>query len=93
MTPEEPEELSPLVVRVLASNPGIMQLNVPYPAKLLQLPKPPIRDIPDYDQKLKAMAEAYLDHDVRSLSVDRLIRPREPSPPRRWRPWSSGCAI
>ncbi|MBK7862404.1 MAG: GH3 auxin-responsive promoter family protein [Archangiaceae bacterium] len=52
----------------VASNPGIMQLNVPYPAKLLQLPKPPIRDIPDYDQKLKAMAEAYLDYDVRSLS-------------------------
>jgi hypothetical protein len=52
----------------VASNPGIMQLNVPYPAKLLQLPKPPIRDIPDYDQKLRAMAEAYLDYDVRSIS-------------------------
>lgn len=52
----------------VASNPGIMQLHVPYPAKLLQLPKPPIRDIPDYDQKLKAMAEAYLDYDVRTLS-------------------------
>ena len=52
----------------VASNPGIMQLHVPYPAKLLQLPKTPIRDIPIYDQKLKAMAEAYLDYDVRSLT-------------------------
>jgi len=50
------------------SNPGLMQLHVPYPASILQLPKPPIRDIPDYDQKLKAMAEAYLDYDVRSLT-------------------------
>lgn len=52
----------------VASNPGIMQLHVPYPASLLQLPKVPIRDIADYDQKLKAMAEAYLDHDIRSLT-------------------------
>ena len=52
----------------VASNPGIMQLHVPYPASMLQLPKVPIRDITDYDQKLKAMAEAYLDYDIRSLT-------------------------
>ncbi len=52
----------------VASNAGIMQLHMPYPASLLQLPKPPIRDITDYDQKLKAMAEAYLDHDIHSLT-------------------------
>ena len=52
----------------VASNPAIMQLHVPYPASLLQLPKPPVRDIPDYDEKLKAIAEAYLDHDVWALT-------------------------
>jgi hypothetical protein len=52
----------------VASNPGIMQLHVPYPASMLQLPKVPIRDITDYDQKLAAMAEAYLDYDIRTLT-------------------------
>lgn len=52
----------------LASNPGIMQLHVPYPAKLLQLPKVPVRDIANYQEKLEAMAEAYLDYDVWSLT-------------------------
>jgi hypothetical protein len=52
----------------VASNPGIMQNYVPLPARLLQLPKAPIRDITNYDEKLRAMAEAYLDHDVRMLS-------------------------
>ncbi|HHH30791.1 MAG TPA: hypothetical protein ENK57_20945 [Polyangiaceae bacterium] len=52
----------------VASNPGIMQLHVPYPAKLLQLPKVPVRDIPTYQAKLEAMAEAYLDYDVWSLT-------------------------
>ncbi len=52
----------------VASNPGIMQLHIPMPARMLQLPKPPLRDIEDYDQKLTAMAEAYLDHDVRAIT-------------------------
>jgi len=52
----------------VASNPAIMQLHVPFPARLLTLPQPPVRDIPDYDAKLKAIAEAYLDHDVWALT-------------------------
>jgi hypothetical protein len=52
----------------LTSNPGIMQLHMPYLARLLQLPKAPVRDIPNYEDKLAAMAEAYLDHDVWMLS-------------------------
>lgn len=52
----------------ITNNPGLMQLHMPYPAKRIQLPQPPIRDIPDYEQKLAAMAEAYLDHDVCALS-------------------------
>ena len=51
-----------------ASNPGIMQLHVPRTSKLMVLPKQDIRDIEDYDKKLEAMAEAYLDHDVRALT-------------------------
>ncbi len=52
----------------VASNPAIMQLHWPYPAKLLQLPQPPVRDILDYDEKLRAIAEAYLDYDVWALT-------------------------
>jgi hypothetical protein len=63
--PSNIKQMGPVGV---ASNPGIMQLHVPLPARLLQLPKLPIRDIPDYDLKLKAMAEAYLDYDVHTLS-------------------------
>lgn len=52
----------------IASNPGIMQRDLPWVARRMQLPRPPVRDIADYDQKLDAIAEAYLDHDVRMLS-------------------------
>jgi hypothetical protein len=63
--PSSLEQVGPVKV---ASNPGIMQLHVPYPAKLIQLPRVPIRDIPHYQDKLEAMAAAYLDHDVWSLT-------------------------
>jgi hypothetical protein len=63
--PSTLEKMGPASV---ASNPGIMQLHVPYPAKLIQLPRVPVRDIPDYQSKLEAMAEAYLDHDVWTLT-------------------------
>ncbi len=51
-----------------ASNPGIMQLHLPAASKVLVLPKQEIRDIENYDEKLSAIADAYLDHDVRALS-------------------------
>ena len=50
------------------NNPGLMQRNVPWPVREGVLPKPDLRDIPDYDEKLERMAEAYLDHDVRAMS-------------------------
>jgi hypothetical protein len=53
----------------VSSNPAIMQLHVPPVAKLMQLPQPPLRDIEDYDQKLKAMANEYLDYDVRCITA------------------------
>jgi hypothetical protein len=51
-----------------ASNPGIMQLHAPALARALVLPKADVRDIENYDQKLTAIAEHYLDHDVRALT-------------------------
>lgn len=63
--PSTIERVGPVGV---ASNPGIMQRHVPYPASRMVLPKVPIRDIPHYETKLVAMADAYLDHDVRSLT-------------------------
>ncbi|MBS1152769.1 MAG: putative auxin-regulated protein [Myxococcaceae bacterium] len=52
----------------ISSNPGLMQLHMPSAAKMIQLPQPPVRDIEIYDQKLNAMAEAYLDYDVRGIT-------------------------
>ncbi|MFO0724760.1 MAG: GH3 auxin-responsive promoter family protein [Myxococcota bacterium] len=52
----------------VASNPGIMLTHLPRTARLTMLPRPPIRDIEDYDKKLTIIAESYLDHDVRALS-------------------------
>lgn len=52
----------------VTSNPGLMQLHMPAASRLLTLPKPPLRDIEDYDRKLDAIADAYLDHDVRALT-------------------------
>lgn len=51
-----------------ASNPGIMQLHAPRFSQKFVLPKPDVRDIENYDEKLGAMAEAYLDYDVHALT-------------------------
>ena len=51
-----------------ASNPGIMQLHIPRVTRAIILPKREVRDIENYDRKLSAIADAYLDHDVRALS-------------------------
>lgn len=52
----------------VGSNPGIMLRQVPPPAKWVTLPRPPVRDITDYAQKMKAIADTYFSHDVRSIS-------------------------
>jgi hypothetical protein len=64
--PSTLKERSPGVY--VTNNPGLMQLHIPAPLSWASLPRPPLRDVPDYDQKLSAVAAAYLDHDVRSLS-------------------------
>ncbi len=51
-----------------ASNPGIMQINAPHITNLVLLPKAKVRDIENYDQKLQAIAENYLDHEIHALS-------------------------
>lgn len=63
-----PAVLKPAGPVYVTSNPGLMQLNVPYPASALSIPQPPIRDIENYDEKLDAIARSYLDHDVRAIS-------------------------
>lgn len=52
----------------VTSNPGLMMRKLPAMARLISLPRSPIKEIEDYDQKLDAIAAAYLDHDVRALS-------------------------
>ncbi len=63
-----PSTLKPSGPVYITNNPGLMQRQVPFPARRLQLPQNPIRDMDNYDQKLDRIAEAYLDHDVRSVS-------------------------
>lgn len=52
----------------VSSNPGLMLLHLPRVSRLLSLPKPPLRDIENYDRKLDAIADTYLSHDVRVMS-------------------------
>jgi hypothetical protein len=63
-----PATLKPSGPVYITNNPGLMQRHVPFPASRMQLPKNPIRDMDNYDQKLERIAESYLDHDVRSVS-------------------------
>jgi hypothetical protein len=52
----------------ITSNPGLMLLNMPRASRRMVLPRPPLRDLENYDRKLDAIADAYLDFDVRALS-------------------------
>lgn len=52
----------------ISNNLGVMSHHLPRFARLCSLPDPAIRDIDDCEAKLSAMAAAYLDYDVRSLS-------------------------
>ncbi len=63
-----PASLKPEGSVFITSNPGLMQLHVPFPASVAALPKPAIRDLENYDEKLGRIADAYLDYDVRSIS-------------------------
>jgi hypothetical protein len=63
-----PSKLKPEGPVYITSNPGLMAAHMPRTAAFATLPKPPVRDIEDYDKKLGVIAETYLDYDVRSIS-------------------------
>ncbi len=52
----------------LTSNPRLMQLHVPKVARMLSLPRGAVRDIEANEEKFRALAEAYLDYDVRAIA-------------------------
>jgi hypothetical protein len=54
-------------VRV-TSNPALMFANLPPTARPVYLPRGSLKEESDYDKKLKAIADAYFDHDVRAVS-------------------------
>ena len=63
-----PAVLKPEGEVFVTSNPGLMLLNMPMASRMMTLPKAPLRDVENYDLKLDAIADAFLDYDVRSLS-------------------------
>lgn len=52
----------------ISTNPRLMQLHVPKLSRLASLPRPPVSSIEDMDEMLDAVAEAYLDYDVRAVA-------------------------
>lgn len=52
----------------ITNNPALMQLHMPSISRHLSLPRSPIREIPDQDERFSAIVAAYLDHDVRALA-------------------------
>lgn len=52
----------------ITSNPRLMQLHMPRISRAVSLPRSPVRDIEDYDAKFDAIADAYLDQDVRAVA-------------------------
>lgn len=52
----------------ITSNPALMVATLPKATKLVYLPEDDILTMSDYDEKLTAIAERYLDHDVRLIS-------------------------
>jgi GH3 auxin-responsive promoter len=52
----------------ITTNPRLMQRYVPTVSRLFSLPRPPVQDIEDMDEMLDAVADAYLDYDVRAIA-------------------------
>lgn len=52
----------------ITNNPALMQLKMPRISRPVSLPRSPIREIADQDERFRAMIAAYLDHDVRALA-------------------------
>jgi hypothetical protein len=52
----------------ITNNPALMQLQMPRVARHVSLPRSPIREIVDQDERMRAIVATYLDHDVRALA-------------------------
>ena len=52
----------------ITSNPGLMSMHMPKAGQLLFLPRSPLREMEDYDRKLDAIAEEYLDYNIVGLT-------------------------
>lgn len=52
----------------ITNNPALMQLHMPRLSRPVSLPRSPIREIVDQDERMRAVARAYLDHDVRAIA-------------------------
>jgi hypothetical protein len=52
---------------LVTSNPALMMTKMPLASRPVYLPEQDVRTIPNYDDKLKVIAERYLDHDVRAV--------------------------
>jgi hypothetical protein len=53
---------------LVTSNPALMMTRMPALTRPVYLPQGDVRTIPDYDEKLRVIAERYLDHDVRAVA-------------------------
>jgi hypothetical protein len=52
---------------LVTSNPALMMTKMPLATRPVYLPEDDVRTIPNYDDKLRVIAERYLDHDVRAI--------------------------
>jgi hypothetical protein len=53
---------------LVTSNPALMMTRMPVVTRPVYLPEGDLRTIADYDEKLRRIAERYLDYDVRALA-------------------------
>lgn len=53
---------------LITSNPALMATRIPVLTRPAYLPDKPVATIANYDEKLKTIAERYLDHDVRAVA-------------------------
>ncbi len=53
---------------LVTSNPALMMTKMPLVSRPVYLPEEDVRTIPNYDDKLRVMAERYIDHDVRAVA-------------------------
>jgi GH3 auxin-responsive promoter len=53
---------------LVTSNPALMMTKMPLVSRPVYLPEEDVRTIPNYEDKLRVIAERYIDHDVRAVA-------------------------